>query len=222
MNPRPSAPSFADSPLTGASGRESVDPELLSLPDPPRKERNLTVVVLAITALASLAMCFALRRDVAYAVGGAHAGELGDVNHVAVTELAQNALVRGHGLLGAAGAIRYQRPFEADSYRLMPVAGRTDLWVEIRVPSGQESGRFIPPSSFEGRLVRFDAAGLRHRGLADVVKGTTRDLVPQNGWLIVDGETPEGSRWALILAALFFGFAAWNVHGILRLLRRVR
>jgi hypothetical protein len=218
----PSVPTFDASPRESAGDRDAVDPELLALPDPPRGQRNTTVAVLGFTALASLAMCAALARDASYAFSSSLPLEAGDLNHVALAEFRENAFARGHGLLGAAGAIRYERPFEGDSYRLMPVAGRTDLWAEIRVPSGQETNRFVPPSAFEGRLVRFDRAGLRHRGLAEVVKGTSRDLVPENAWLLVDGETPSRSRWAVTLVALFFGFAIWNLFGIARLVRRVR
>ncbi len=213
----PSAPSFLD-PAVGAP--DAVDPELLELPDPPRKERNLTVAVLVITALASLAMCAALMRDAAYAFASSSSADLGNLNSAPSSAFVENALVRGDGFVGAAGGIRYERPFEPDSYRLVPLAGRgerTDLWVEIRVPSGQETGRFVPPSQFEGRLVRFDRAGLRHRGLRGVA-----DAVPEGAWLLVDGETPERSRWAVTLLVLFFGFAVWNVVGITRLVRKVR
>lgn len=217
--PEPSAPSFLDPSLADAP--DAVDPELLELPDPPRKERNLTVAVLVITALASLAMCAALARDAAYAFAPSSSVDLGNLNSAPASAFGENVLVRGEGFVGAAGGIRYERPFEPDSYRLVPLAGRgqggADLWIEMRVPSGQETGRFVPPSQFEGRLVRFDRAGLRHRGLRGVA-----DAVPDNAWLLVDGETPDRSRWAVTLLALFFGFAVWNVIGISRLLRKVR
>lgn len=222
--PRPSAPSFVDAPASERA-EDALDPELLSLPDPPRRERNLTVAVLALTGIASLAMCAALSRDAAYAFASPRTTELGDLNRAPVVSFAENVLVRGEGMVGAAGGIRYERPFEADSYRLMPVAGRSDLWVELRVPSGQESGRYVPPSSFEGRLVRFDRAGLRHRGLSEVASSTTNvasGAVPANAWLVIDGETPARSNWAVMLVGLFLGFAVWNVIGIARLLRRVR
>jgi hypothetical protein len=217
--PRPSAPSYVD---PARSESDAIDPELLSLPDPPRGERNFTVAVLALAAIASLAMCGGLARDASYAFASTESRELGDLNHAAAGTFAENVLVRGEGLVGAAGGIRYERPFEADSYRLMPLAGRADLWVELRVPSGEESGRYVPPSAFEGRLVRFDRAGLRHRGLAAIASGTAGEKVAGAAWLLVDGETPERSRWAVTLVALFFGFAVWNLIGILRLVRRVR
>ena len=49
--PRPSSPSFVDVPRMGAEDRAQIDPELLSLPDPPRVERNFTVAVLLVWLL---------------------------------------------------------------------------------------------------------------------------------------------------------------------------
>ena len=208
-----------------ASSEEAVDPELVSLPDPPRTERNLTVGVLLLTTVAALLMCAGLARDVGYAAGSSSVVELGDLGAVAPTALTTNAHMRASALLGAAGGLRYERPFEADSYRLVPVAGRTDVWVEIRVPERQETGRFVPPSSFDGRLVRMDSAGLRHRGLFDLASSATKGVAlggPERVWLLVDGETPDRMRWAVILSGLFLGFAVWNVLAMARLLKRVR
>jgi hypothetical protein len=207
-------------------GPTDLDPELLSLPDPPRKERTLTVVVLALAAAAALAMVFALRRDVAYAMaggaaaGGAALGDLGTVNEGTLAAN-ENRLVRADGLLGAAGGIRYERPFVEDTFRTVPVAGRADVWVDVRVPAGQESGRWEPPRSFVGRLVKMSAAGPRHRGLAGAIEATARAKVPTGAWLLVDGEEPAGSRWAVVLAAMFLGFAVWNGAAIRRIVRRV-
>jgi hypothetical protein len=206
--------------------KDELDPELLALPDPPRKERTLTVVVLALAAAAALAMVFALRRDVTYAMAGGAAGGgavLGDLGAVDPGTLAanENRLVRADGLLGAAGGIRYERPFVEDTFRTVPVAGRTDVWVDVRVPSGQESGRWEPPRSFAGRLIKMSAAGPRHRGLAGAIEETTKAKVPPGAWLLVDGEEPDGSRWAVVLAAMFLGFAVWNAAAIGRIVRRV-
>ncbi|HWL87092.1 MAG TPA: hypothetical protein VNO21_14895 [Polyangiaceae bacterium] len=201
-------------PYAGASVREPIDPELLELPDPPRRERTWTLVFLLVTAAASLAMVFSLARDAAYAFADGEPFDAGDLLSLKLDDVGQNRLIAGHGLLGASGAIRYERPFESDSYRLAPVAGRSDLWVEMRVPAGQEGGRFVPPSSFLGRLVRFDATGPRHRAL--------RAHVPEGAWLLVDGETRERSRWSVALCALFVGFAVWNVGVFAKLVRRVK
>ena len=200
--------------LERASAGEPLDPELLELPDPPRRERTWTLALLIITALASVAMVLSLARDAAYAFAPNEPFDAGELLTIHPTDVGQNRLTMAHGMLGASGAIRYERPFEADSYRLAPVAGRSDLWVEIRVPSGQEGARFIPPSLFSGRLVRFDAVGPRHRSL--------RSYVPATAWLLVDGETPERARWSFALVVLFAGFAVWNAVTFVRLTRRVR
>lgn len=183
------------------------------------------MLVLALTALVACAMSFALRGDVAYAFSEGTAldlGELRDVGAPSAADLASNRYVRGRGLLGAAGAIRFERPFESDSYRVSPVAGRRDLWVEVRVPAGEESGRYIPPSSFAGRLVPFDDAGPRHRGLVSAIEATTGERVPAGARVLVDGEVPSRARWAVALAAVFLTFAVWNAMAIARLLRRAR
>ena len=124
--------------LRGPESSEELDPELLALPDPPRRERTLTVVVLAVAAVLSLAMVFALRHDVAYAVGGSTAADLGDLHAATGATLAgfDNRYVRADSLLGAAGGIRYERPFVDDTFRTLPVAGRRDVWVDVRVPAG--------------------------------------------------------------------------------------
>ena len=209
----PAAPRDGDS--------DDIDPELIALPDPPRRERSIALLVLGVTVAASLAMTVTLLRDAAYALSPSTAADLGDLRVASPAAAGANRYVRAQGLLGGVGSMRYERPFEADSYRIAPVAGRPDIWVEVRVPAGQESSRFVPPSSFAGRLVPFAAAGPRHRGLESAIQSTTREAVPGGSWLLVDGETPERARWAVALIVLFLGFAAWNAAAMARLVRKV-
>jgi len=217
----PSVPSPLE--LPGPEPKDELDPELLALPDPPRRERTLTVVVLALAATLSLAMVVGLRRDVAYALATGTPAAL-DLREATAATLAsnENHLVHTELMLGAAGGIRYERPFVDDSFRTLPVALREDVWVDVRVPAGQENGRWEPPRTFTGRLVRFDAAGPRHRGLASAIAQTTGRSVPAGAWLLVDGEDPESARWTILLAAMFLGFAAWNAAAIARIVRKVR
>jgi hypothetical protein len=202
---------------------DDLDPELLSLPKPPRKERTLTLVVLGLAAIAALAMAVFLRHDAAYALAGGSAAPLGDLREVTLSELAphENHFVRAEALLGAAGGIRYERPFVEDTFRTLPALGRNDVWVDVRVPSGQETGRWEPPRSFTGRLVRLEDSGPRHRGLAAAIERATGQRVPKGAWLLVDGQAPDGMKWALVLVLMFLGFSAWNVAGIVRIVRRV-
>jgi hypothetical protein len=203
-------------------GRDEVDPELLELPDPPRRERRSTLTLMAITAIASAAMAASLTRDAAYAFRSASATDLGDLGVTPVSALVSNELVQGHGRLAGVGALRYERPFESDSYRIAPVAGRSDVWVELRVPSGEESNRFVPKAEFSGRLVRFGDVGLRHRGLRGAIEDRTGQKVSKDAYLVVDGQMPSDARAFALLWAMFVSFALWNVVTIFRLVRKVK
>jgi hypothetical protein len=207
--------------LSRETDREELDPELLELPDPPKQGRTLTVALLVFTAVASLTMLLALRRDAAYAFAPTDARDVGDLTTAPPNAFGENQYVRANVMLGAGGAIRYERPLVSDSFRLMPVAGRDDVWVEVRVPPRAENVRWVPPTQVTGRLVRFDGAGPRHRGLADAVKDTKGHDVPANAWLVVDSAAPSDARWAVLLCALFACFAAWNAFVTAKLLRKV-
>jgi len=198
------------------------DPELIALPAPPKRERTATVVLMAITALVATWMAVLLLGEARYALTPGQLMDIADLSSLAPSAELDNRYVRASGLLGTTGAIRYGRAAEADSFRLAPVAGNDKIWVEIRVPEGFEGPRFVPPTSFAGRLVPFHAAGLRHARLPEAVKAQTDKAVPDDAWLLIDGSSPRTSRWAVALVALFLGFAAWNAAGIVRVLARVR
>lgn len=203
------------------AGENVIDPELLDLPDPPKRERSVTVGMLVFTAFASLAMIAALRGDATYAFAPAHATDLGDLGSAPATAFVENGFVSGSGMLGAAHAIRYERPLVSDSFRLMPIAGRPNVWVEVRVPAGSENIRYVPPSQFTGRLVKFETAGPKHRGLAAAVRDATGQKVPEASWLLVEGDRPSGARGAILLVLMFLGFAVWNLAVAAKLLRKV-
>lgn len=204
-----------------AEADDDVDPELLALPPPPTAQRRITLALLVLVALTASAMAFSLRGEAGYALAPSAEVDLGDLYALDAASLAGNRFVRAHGQLGGALAVRFERPFEADTYRVSPVMGRRDLWVEVRVPSGEEGRRYVPPTTFRGRLVRWSGSGLRHRGLEDAVDALTREAVPPGSWLLVDGESPAAARWALALAVMFAGFAVWSLVTAARLFRRV-
>ncbi len=183
----------------------------------------MTLLVFVLAAASALAMAFALRYDVSYACARHAAASLGDLRVVSASALAPraNSLVHADALLGAAGGIRYERLFSGDTFRALPVAGRRDIWVEVRVPAGEESGRWQPPRSFTGRLVRLDSAGLRRRGLARAIEEAGGERLPRDAWLLVEDEEPSDAMWALVLASTFVGFALWNIAAIAKMLRRV-
>jgi hypothetical protein len=212
----------AQEPEIFAGAADEVDPELVALPAPPKRERTATVALLLATAAASLAMVFMLRKDVGYALASPSIEDVGDIATAPRDRFAENMYIRGNGTVGAADAIRYERPFRSDTYRAFPMAGHPDVWVEVRLQPGQESARYVPPSQFAGRLVRIDSAGPKHRGLRSAIEDATGRKVPANAWLLVDGEAPQDARWAFILVGLFAAFAAWNAYSIAKLVRRVK
>jgi hypothetical protein len=174
---------------------------------------------MALAAVASAAMAASLTRDAAYALGSSSVTDLGDLS--TTSAFVSNSFVEGKGQLAGVGQLRYERPFESDSYRIAPVTGRSDVWVELRVPAGEESNRFVPKSDFSGRLVRFSEAGLRHRGLRGAIEDRTGQKV-ENAFLLVDGQAPDNSRAFAMLWVMFVAFALWNVAAITRLVRKVK
>ena len=175
--------------------------------------------LLVLTALASVAMAFALRRDVAYAFASGAPHELGELSQVHFDQIEGNELVHARAMVGAGGAIRYERPFDSVSYRLAPVVGHPNIWVELQVPAGAETGRFVPSQEFSGRLVPFAKAGPKHRGLTRSIHDSTGRVVPEGAWLLAEGERPANARWAVALVLLFGMFAVWNLVTLGKLLR---
>jgi hypothetical protein len=204
------------------AGEERIDPELLELPDPPRGERRVTLLVLLATAVASVAMALALRNDAKYSFADTIPEDLGELAKAQPSAFAQNHYVHGRAVLGGASALRFERPFQSDTFRVSPVQGHPNIWAEVRVREGAETGRYVPPSEFTGHLVRFDAAGPKQRGLARAIEDATGQKVPEGAWLIVDGEAPSDSKWAVALMAMFSTFALWNVLSALKLVRKVK
>jgi hypothetical protein len=147
---------------------------------------------------------------------------LGDLAQFRPRAAFTNRWVRGDGLLSARRAVRYGRPLESGSYRLAQVAGNPRLWVQVRVPAEMEGPRFVPPTTFVGRLVPFGSGGIRYDGLESAITDTGQDEPGAEAWVLIDGEAPSTTHWSLALMALFIGFALFNVYGLVHLLRPVR
>lgn len=205
-----------------APDREEVDPELLELPDPPKGERKATLALIVVTAVAALAMVISLRFDAAYAFASPASTDVGDLRTADLHAFVPNTYVEAHATLAHSHALRYERPFESHTYRIAPVAGQPKVYVEVRVPAGEEGARYVPKEKFRGRLVPFSDSGPRHRGLRGAIVSETGQTVPDDAWLVVDGEAPRDSRWAIALVVLFSTFALWNLAAFFRLTRKVK
>jgi hypothetical protein len=216
-------------PGTGPSsaGKPDLDLELLALPAPPTRERTVTLLLLLVTAIASTLMAFALRRDAAYTWSATPPIDLGEIQAPYGDPSTASRFVTGSVRLGAAEAIRYERPFVEGSFRLMPIVTAEPLpegevWVELHLPPGIDRARWVPPSRVTGRLLPFSHAGLRHRGLATAVHAATGRPVSERAWLLVENEAPESGWSALLLMALFAGFACWSAFTAAKLLQRIK
>jgi hypothetical protein len=186
----------------------------------------VTLVTLAATAFSSVAMAWALRGDAGFSLRTGPPLELGALTHVQLGANMENRWVHASGPL-ADQAAEYRRPLDADRFRLVRAQGNPHLWVELRVPAGLEPERYVAPNSFVGRLVPFEHAGLRYAAVTEAaaILGNAPDgshSSLENAWLLVDGEAPATTRWAIGLIGLFLAFATFSVWGIARLQRAVR
>jgi hypothetical protein len=198
---------------------DAADSDLAALPRPPRQARTWSLVLMALTALMASAMTVILLQDVRYALGAEVAEDLGDLRQFTPSPALANRFVRGNGLLGTTGAIRYERPLERDAFRLAPLVGADRMWVEMRMPSDSEVGPSVPPTSFVGRLLPMDGGGFRLGAMRKSVQDATGVVVPADAWVLVDGATPTSFRWTIPLCALFAAFAIWNLVTIARIVR---
>ena len=201
---------------------EAVDPELMALPSPPLGARRATLALFVSTAIVSVLTLWGLRREAAFAMSAGEVTRAGDLRLAPTHELARHTghVISGTGLLGASGALSFVRPLSPDvRCRLMPVAGRDDLWVEVSMPEGEQGTRWVPPHEVTGRLERLDNLGHRHRGLRASLEGLRSAPLPVETYVIVNGDLPSGNRWAIVLAGLFMVSVLYNGLMAARLVR---
>jgi hypothetical protein len=204
------------------SAAESTDRDLTDLPEPRRPWRRLTFAVMALCAACALALSVNLVPELVYALGDRKPVELGELERLRPGRDHHNRWVHAEGALSSDRAIRLRRPLESDSYRLAQVEKNPNLWVQVRVPSGDETPQFVPPNSFVGRLISVTDVSVRQQGLREAVDGAGFGPMGDNAWILIDGEAPNGLRWVMGIVALLLAFAVFNVVGILRLARPIR
>ncbi len=200
------------------------DHDLEALPAPRRPWRRATLTALALSAFGSLALAYQLRGEAFFALEGGPPIDLGELRQFHAASSNENTWVHGNATLRADGAVHYARPLEQDTYRLARVEGNEKLWVQVSVPdepSDPEGAHFVPPTSFVGRLIPVSRAGIRHGMVRAAVSDAWQGSVPNDAWLLVDGEAPRTTRWALGLCGLFLGFATFSVIGLGKLTQKV-
>jgi hypothetical protein len=204
------------------SANSLVDPELVALPRPPRQERTLSVLLMALTGVLAAFLTVVLAGDVKYAFAGSVPEPIGDLSKLAPQPAMSNQFVRADGMLRPEGAIRYRRPLEDDTFQLVPVSGNDRFWVELRVPPAAANNAFAPPVTFVGRLLPLRDVAFAFGGLRRSWAATTGGSIPADAWVLVDGATPVSSQWTVALAALLVAFLGYDLVMIARILRPLR
>lgn len=198
-----------------------VDPEFEALPEPRRPWRRVTLGAMALTGISAITLASSLWSRVLYSVSSAEPSDVGALTSVQLTERIDNRWVHGTGEIEPT-VVQYRRPLDSDTYRLSPLVGQPRIWVELRVPGDLEPERYVAPTSFVGRLVRLDHAGLSYTSIADAVEATTGRRLPPDAWLFVDGDAPSTSRWVIGVVAMLFAFTIFSAAGIVHLMHKVR
>jgi hypothetical protein len=205
--------SFSEPPAESEASNSAAgpDPELQGLPTPRRPWRKTTIFTLISCLVMSVTLLVGLRGELAFSAQLGPPTLIGNLSGLRLLGQHGNLWVQADGDLADHGGIRYQRPFETDSYRLVPVQGNSRLWVQVRVPAGYEDDHFVPPTSFVGRLLRVDDLGVRYSVLRQAVTdaGWPKGQLPDDAWILVDGESPKAIRWVLALAIVLLGFASF-------------
>lgn len=203
---------------------ECSDPELEQLPAPRHPWRRTTILTLILCFCASLALLFGLRGELVYSIRSGQPRSAGGLASLSLDGPLANQWVQADGDLEEHGGIRYARPFESDTFRLVPVRGNHRIWVQIRVPVGFEDEHFVPPNSFIGRLAPMKSLGLRYSAIPEAIldAGWPKGQLADDAWILIDGESPKAIRWVLALSLVLVGFAGFSLWATTAALRPAR
>ena len=206
---------------TASSVIAGPDPELEQLPSPRRPWRRTTIFSLLSCFFVSVALLMGLLGDFAFSTRRGPPRELGNLANLSPTSGQVNQWIKAEGELAEHGGIRYKRPFDADSFRLVPIEGNDRIWVQVRVPAGYEDEHFVPPNAFVGRLLKANSSGIRYSALRQAVAdaGWPSSQMPNEACVLVDGESPAALRWVLAVAVILLGsagFSLWATSSVLR------
>jgi hypothetical protein len=200
------------------------DPELEQLPPPRHPWRKTTIGALCLCFVLSVALVLGLARDIAFSAHRGAPADLGNLANATPSSAQANVWVKAEGELADHGGIRYERPLESGSFRLVPIEGNRNVWVQVRVPAGFEDEHFVPPTAFVGRLMKANELGIRYSAIREAVvdAGWPNGQLPAAAWVLIDGESPAALRWIIALAAVLIAFAAFSVWAMASVLRPAR
>lgn len=169
------------------------------------RDRNASralAVVRTVSIVAAAFLAFALRHDLRYALAPSSPTELSARATTAELDAATHHYVSIKGIPGGVGAVDYRRPVQGGLYRLAPLVDRPDVYAELRLPDGSDPGRFVPPTSVEGRLVPLDSGGVRFGDARVLLERATGRPVPAPAYLIEVGARPSLGAPAALLGVV--------------------
>lgn len=199
------------------------DDDVAKLQPPRRTARAVTVVVMAMTALAAALLAWGLAGEARYGLGENKALDLGLLATAELGEQHEERYVRARAMLDGTMAADFRRPFEPNGYRIaLAKAGTAGdaRWVVYSVPPAMAGPRLVSPTLVAGRLARVADLGPRYRGLAASLKDLT-GVDQSAAWVLVDGANPQGASWVVGLEVMLLVFLAFAATSIVLVLRRV-
>ena len=97
-------------------------------------------------------------------------------------------------------ALSFERIGASGSFRLTTIEERSNVWLVLHVPQGFTPDSFVPPSTFVGRLTPLRDAGFSARPIVRMIEEGSG--AADDGYLLIDGESPRSERPALLAAIL--------------------
>lgn len=171
------------------------------MPPPPNSRRWLTISSLLLVGLSSFLVVAALWPAARFSLHHLEPQQVGPLQAAPLNETMR--WVEGSGKTRS-DALSFKRRGERGSFRLAQAEGRDDLWLLLKIPETiSGSVGYVPPSTFSGRLLPLRDTGLQYAPIASMIEESGHST--ENGFLLLDGETPEDhqdSLWAAILLAL--------------------
>ena len=195
---------------------ETVDPELLMLPEPPRGRRVLTLVMMALVVVLAATLALSLRHEISFFFSDPQTIELGDVTELDPAELRSNSMVRVEGTPMLSRAIRYRRVLTGAEHVLFPLAGQRTVYVQVDAQGD------LARHEFSGRLVTFGQLGGRVGAAARYLDRDMGLPVTSESFLLIADEGPGSSAWAVLLALLCLLAIVVDVFLFLRWFRPIK
>lgn len=205
----------------GVAPNDQVDPELLSLPAPPRAKRLATLTLMALVAAVSLGVLGSLEGDLRYFCSSPTALDLGEAVKIDPAALVANRYVRVRGMPMAADAVRYSHSFSGDEYAVFPLAGQRHVLVSVEL-GDPASMRTSARRDFTGRLVTLGELGTPFAAVRDYLARDMGVSVSSETFVVLADRPPSSYVWSVLLALMCIAFIVTDIWLMVRWFRPIK